>query len=1399
MPSRTPPKPRLSTNLSGSEDSSFSESEQKKVQGTKITSLIKQKYKGLKTSRSTDALNDFPTASPPKPAFVRTLPGRLTKALKSGRSNSFTPSHTRVLSEPEPYSPYEGFAVPDEPPRSPLRRGYSDDSALLPPPKAQFLARPMSHSFENLPGTRSSREFRNYDFTKVQANFATWEPSHSPLIEFGGGFGSAAESIPMDNNRPRQNLIESSPRPTSPMTRSMSPPQDHDRGYFDHAAVSAPPESMASGKPEDDLSRNLHDAWTIASQPIKKGTAVVLLEKIGSGITSGDNLTAAQTVITNVMASAAGDVIEKIEDGIKSFIDSSGPLLAALDEVAKLHPFIGVALLAFKAVWALEMKRRENDKRILALYVEIKDMMAVLVQLKNCKDVEDVAPDGSTIKARMQELCQQTADDIKACANLCDCYTKKKLVVKVLKGPIWEGKLLKFVALFTKRRSEFEFSLAIHTAVGVDTIVSVTAVMDEKMNQMMLMMQKLMPQANQDMARTVAMKGGANACLDDPSILRELNSQSDGSATIAHPGGQTKSLSIEELQQDLHADPDEAIEKNSAVFNRKFEVQKRQIVEELEKVIKREGDRIINALGAGPHDRILDPDIHTIWKDMGWRGSIKVRHFVMSVRDYYTESENKVAKDDMWALAYINVLRIQPIGEAFDDDTSGYLTVAEANAFTAARPIDWSLPRWIAYWAIGWHQSLVVYRSKINDLMAKMFALLPKVKPLNQPLVNDYLAAVYVGVTSLQDGVSDCIINDALQEKFAGHVNAEEARLKGNLEAVEYDIDAADTLILVTGEGRIEKFVMPLLYLLLKRHLDIFRLAQKRNLHADELWDAADTIQWVLKAVNARVEVLQSVFGQQKLNLKQHFKTFAHGLLQHVNDPSERWNPKVVQSSEPAEYTYDDALEAEEDLDPKKILNYPFDEELKDFAAYHASTDSSSTFSSHITPALKKVIGPSGWNGFHYRSNSSLVPVNGMIHINFLPEDGSKEGKFKGSSRSNGLDFKISGQVIPSENSDVVNFTLRMAFPPPHPAQNLKGSWSAITDTLTGTWDTEATVVQKGVFMYKRMLPDNFCYYPPPGALKSNKPRALWKFALDAIQADIRKKNLPWCFFEDRRRQRHSFIALFLRTRFGRPLTDEETEVLRRIQHGLTNADNLFYLSVAKLQVRKTVVHAEPCESCGGIIGGARLSCLTCQLVDKFDTIDFCEHPGCLSQRIVRPHLAQPHLPSHDLLKVRRVVHIRQFGKTYRDAKDALQRARSLLASASQTNQPEGNTSDSDEDMNEVTPACGACKLPVSQPCWFCVHCEKTTFICFACEPNLNKGKILNSDPKTLPNHDIHTHDLVRVQELVDDVKISMDDRLEAMDVRLSKFEGRVEDRLARVERLLEQLLIDSKKLPSTS
>jgi hypothetical protein len=46
-------------------------------------------------------------------------------------------------------------------------------------------------------------------------------------------------------------------------------------------------------------------------------------------------------------------------------------------------------------------------------------------------------------------------------------------------------------------------------------------------------------------------------------------------------------------------------------------------------------------------------------------------------------------KGDQWTLAYINMLNVQPVVEAFDFDMSGFISIREANELTSSRPKGW--------------------------------------------------------------------------------------------------------------------------------------------------------------------------------------------------------------------------------------------------------------------------------------------------------------------------------------------------------------------------------------------------------------------------------------------------------------------------------------------------------------------------------------------------------------------------------------------------------------------------------------------------------------------------------------------------------------------------------------
>lgn len=66
----------------------------------------------------------------------------------------------------------------------------------------------------------------------------------------------------------------------------------------------------------------------------------------------------------------------------------------------------------------------------------------------------------------------------------------------------------------------------------------------------------------------------------------------------------------------------------------------------------------------------------------------------MTLRDHYRENRAEESSGLVcaeWVLKFIDTAWLKPIMEAFDDDSSGYNTISELNAFTDAKPesLNW--------------------------------------------------------------------------------------------------------------------------------------------------------------------------------------------------------------------------------------------------------------------------------------------------------------------------------------------------------------------------------------------------------------------------------------------------------------------------------------------------------------------------------------------------------------------------------------------------------------------------------------------------------------------------------------------------------------------------------------
>ena len=99
------------------------------------------------------------------------------------------------------------------------------------------------------------------------------------------------------------------------------------------------------------------------------------------------------------------------------------------------------------------------------------------------------------------------------------------------------------------------------------------------------------------------------------------------------------------------------------------------------------------------------------------------------------------------------------------------------------------------------------YVVQIDHLLNKMFAVKSLVLPANRRFIERYLDSVWSLITELTMGFRRAEWSDMMRNKFESYVMEEEDRMRRKLEAIRYDIDGTDTLILVTGPGRIEKVI----------------------------------------------------------------------------------------------------------------------------------------------------------------------------------------------------------------------------------------------------------------------------------------------------------------------------------------------------------------------------------------------------------------------------------------------------------------------------------------------------------------------------------------------------------------------------------------------------------------
>ncbi|PVF93625.1 hypothetical protein CPB86DRAFT_91111 [Serendipita vermifera] len=340
----------------------------------------------------------------------------------------------------------------------------------------------------------------------------------------------------------------------------------------------------------------------------------------------------------------------------------------------------------------------------------------------------------------------------------------------------------------------------------------------------------------------------------------------------------------------LKTSVEDLIAENNALFELKFE--------SLQSAIGRSEQRIITELRAGPHERVLHPDVREVWKEMRWRTFVKARHFVLSLHDYYQDrisgllkapegspdmtAEEKEAElvRERWCLQFLTAQYVSDLLVAVDVDASGYIRITEANEFTSSIPPNWTPPEWLAFWAQGWHYELETYRYRLAWIWAEMFRVYQEVLPENRTIMIDYLQSgplysVHDILISVQAPLS---VDPSLSALVEAHMALTEEKLSKILSATRYQIENSDSTQPFFGNASLEMYILPLLYLVLRHHLDVMRFGKVEILDQREMKFAEDTLGTIMRTVRERNEFLKVCCDQRHQSVKEYLAFFAHGI-----------------------------------------------------------------------------------------------------------------------------------------------------------------------------------------------------------------------------------------------------------------------------------------------------------------------------------------------------------------------------------------------------------------------------------------------------------------------------------------------------------------------------------------
>ncbi|KAJ7478303.1 hypothetical protein FB451DRAFT_183267 [Mycena latifolia] len=606
---------------------------------------------------------------------------------------------------------------------------------------------------------------------------------------------------------------------------------------------------------------------------------------VGPLITTGmQNLTKAQTVLDEVVASEAWGVVK---ENVTAVLAPAKDVVLILDSVTKYIPALMVAESIFSVIIKHELERSENEKTIIVAYHA---MTLFWSSLFNLQLIFRAA--AGSIQSDLNNFFEEVNKTTKDFGNFRDVFYRHGHFTRTLRSSEYKKKIAGFSQAFAEHKKSLQFILTENSAIQINEMSTNVGGVAAKVDALAARLEQAIAAVTRQtplesaVAQRIQENGGEKA-LQNPEFLNELARSHFGAQEDVSP----------QVQATLRQGLEEALAANMPTFTLKIEAAQK----EMKEAVERSTETILQQLNSGPYQLIKDEDIKAVWKSMNWRISCKARHFVDAVHNHFAQkfgehSHTGEVHPEQWTLNVLSQVIYYPnISDAIDDDGSGYISVHEVNHFFKSRPKEWSAVQWLSFWAAGWKQNALAYKTRCKALFSDLEASARTVLPQNRRSVKLYikksgLSELWLVVNSLTaDGLAHRAAHQApemgpLHALRAEIMRKEMAHIQSRLERIQYQLDSPETVLVVLGTHRLEGFILCFLELILDRHLKIIDAANTLVLSEAELETMTFSLKNLVAAFSTRYHTLTESWKQQRLDTGFLVQCFAGGIFNDWHD-----------------------------------------------------------------------------------------------------------------------------------------------------------------------------------------------------------------------------------------------------------------------------------------------------------------------------------------------------------------------------------------------------------------------------------------------------------------------------------------------------------------------------------